>query len=212
TLTDSLARRCRARVDEYRQHPKRGLALPAVECAYHFGRHARGDVDDELCRRIGDEIQTQSRAVGLAINLLRGVQTLVEVVQNDVLLQRTESITHRNHEHLGCHRVANRDRARRGQVDSILGPDLGKDLPAFIVDGRVIERVHQELLAYLPDRGPHLTPYPLQLGELEHLVDGAAPPLKVAQAGQLYLGIARQVLFDAENVAGHQLAGDDRHG
>src|SRR5690606_36157090 len=85
-------------VDEDADQPERRLAA-ALERADHLGRDVVGHVDDVARRRVGDQVQAEARAIGLAIDLAVGRQTLVDVGQDGVLGQAPEAVADRDGQH-----------------------------------------------------------------------------------------------------------------
>ena len=154
-LAVSMLRRA-AGMDEHADQAQRRLRA-AVERAHDLGRHAVRDVDDVARGRVGDEVEAEAGAVGLAIDLLRRVQALVDVREDRVLREPAEAIAHRDREHArrsprsgSTPAAASACRVRScGSTSAKIG------LPS-LVDRRVVERVHQQLFAHLADRGAHL--------------------------------------------------------
>jgi hypothetical protein len=102
------------------------------------------------------------------------VQALVDVVEDGVLGQAAEAVAHRHGELILGGGVADRHRPRAHGSGARVRLDLGEDLVAALVDGRVVERVHEQLFADLADGGAHL------------------------RAGRRFLGVARTVSIAVE--------------
>src|SRR5690348_18233980 len=142
--------RLAARVHEHADQAQRSLRA-AIERAHDLGRDPVRDVDDVARGRVRDEVEAQARAVGLAIDLVGLGEALVDVLEDRVLREPAEPIADRDREHLVGRGVADRHGPRRARPRALVRIDLGKDLLAVVVDRRVVERVHQQLLAHLAD-------------------------------------------------------------
>src|ERR1041384_4774225 len=68
-------------VDEHADQAQGRLGA-AIERAHDLGRDAERDVDDVARRRVGDQVQAEAGAVGLAVELVRRLDALLDVRQD----------------------------------------------------------------------------------------------------------------------------------
>src|SRR5262245_60537370 len=67
-----------ARLDEHAEQAQRALGAP-IESAHDLCRDAVRDVDDVARRGVRDQVQPQAGAIGLAVDLVRGLDALLDV-------------------------------------------------------------------------------------------------------------------------------------
>src|SRR6185503_20546892 len=125
------------------------------------------------------EVEAEPGAAHLLVDLIRGVKALVEVADQHAALEAAEAIAHRHREALAVAAVLD-DGAVIPFEGSPLLAGLGDERLAAGVDRRVVERVHQHLVAALLDRLAVLAADPDGGGELRYLRDGGRFLLVVA--------------------------------
>src|SRR5579883_2694644 len=81
-----------AGVDEHREAAESGADALAVEGADDFGRHAGSDVDDHVAGGVDDQIEAQSGAVDLAVDLRLAVQALLEITEDRRFIESAEAV------------------------------------------------------------------------------------------------------------------------
>src|SRR5262249_36379799 len=111
-------------VEEHRDGAQQAPGPLAVEGAYHFGRHAWGDVHDKLRRRVADKVDAEARSVDLSVDLVGAVQALVDVPEHRCLVEPSEAVPYAHCEAGLRRRVADRHRARRQALQARLEIDL----------------------------------------------------------------------------------------
>src|SRR5262249_36830515 len=128
-----------AGVDEHAEQAQRALGAP-IESAHDLCRDAVRDVDDVARRGVRDQVQPQAGAIGLAVDLVRGLDALLDVREDRVLGEPAEPVAHGDGEQVVGRRVADRHRPRRAGIAAGMRIELGEDRAPARLAPRIVPR------------------------------------------------------------------------